>query len=135
MHVPAEQSVGSLQTIDCYLFSCENPVTLPLSLLNLDIKYCILSLIYFTRSKWEDFVYQEANNDLSREGEPDQVASSNNRSIFRSEALEHYIQNQEKVELPRLISVKLFRYLWIISLLLMIVGLLIVFWPLIEQFR
>jgi len=56
-----------------------------------------------------------------------------NRTIFRSEALDHYIQNQEKVELPRLISVRLFRYLWLIALLLMAAGALVAFWPLIMQ--
>ena len=78
-------------------------------------------------------MYQEADNDLTQERGSASVRSSKNRSIFRSEALEHYIRNQEKVELPRLISVRLFRYLWIIALLLMAVGSLIVFWPLLTQ--
>jgi hypothetical protein len=78
-------------------------------------------------------VSQEPINNLTQEGEPSQVPPSTTRSIFRSEALEHYIQNQEKVELPRLISVKLFRYLWIVALLLMAAGLVVAFWPLLER--
>ena len=78
-------------------------------------------------------MYQEADNDLTQERGSSPGRSSNNRSIFRSEALEHYIRNQEKVELPRLISIKLFRFLWIIALLLMVTGSLIVFWPLLSQ--
>jgi len=49
--------------------------------------------------------------------------------------MEHYLQNQEKVELPGLISTKLFRTLWLIALLLMVVGSFVAFWPLIEQLR
>ena len=78
---------------------------------------------------------QEPINDLTQEGGPAEVPPSTTRSIFRSEAREHYIQNQEKVELPRLISVKLFRYLWIVALLLMAAGLIVAFWPLLEQLR
>jgi hypothetical protein len=83
----------------------------------------------------EAFVYQEPINDLTQEEMPAQVPASATRSIFRSEAREHYIQNQEKVELPRLISVKLFRYLWIVALLLMAAGLVVAFWPLLEPLR
>ena len=53
------------------------------------------------------------------------------RSIFRSEALQHYIQNQEKVVLPRLASPRVFVYLWIVALVLLVVGAIIAFWPLI----
>lgn len=53
------------------------------------------------------------------------------RSIFRSEAMEHYLQNQEKVVLPRLMSPRLFRILWLVALLLVTLGMLIAFWPLI----
>lgn len=80
-------------------------------------------------------MYQKPANDLTQEGEPAQVPPSATRSIFRSEAREHYIQNQEKVELPRLISAKLFRYLWVLALLLMAAGSIVAFWPLIEQLR
>lgn len=55
------------------------------------------------------------------------------RGIFREEAVQHYIQNEEKVELPTVVSPRFFVYLWIVSLLLMAVGLVITFWPLIQQ--
>jgi hypothetical protein len=55
------------------------------------------------------------------------------RAIFREEAVQHYIQNEEKVELPTVVSPRYFAYLWIVSLLLMAVGLIIAFWPLIQQ--
>jgi hypothetical protein len=55
------------------------------------------------------------------------------RSIFRSEALQHYIQNQEKVVLPRLVSPRIFIYLWILALTLMVAGAIIAFWPLIAS--
>jgi hypothetical protein len=55
------------------------------------------------------------------------------RSIFRSEALRHYIQNQEKVVLPRLASPRVFVYFWILALVLMMAGSIIAFWPLIVQ--
>jgi hypothetical protein len=67
---------------------------------------------------------ETGNNQLTRE-----------RSIFRTEARLHYIENQEKVILPRLISKKLFTILWILALLLAAVGSAIAFWPLIEQLR
>ncbi len=35
--------------------------------------------------------------------------------------------------MPRLVSTKLFRLLWLIGLLLVVVGSMIAFWPLIEQ--
>ena len=80
-------------------------------------------------------MYQEQANDPAEEGKISEDSSPTNRSIFRSEAREHYIQNQEKVELPRLISAKLFRYLWVLALLLMAAGSIVAFWPLIEQLR
>ena len=80
-------------------------------------------------------MYQKPANDLTQEGAPAQVPPSATRSIFRSEAREHYIQNQEKVELPRLISAKHFLYLWIVALLLMAAGLVVAFWPLLQQLR
>ena len=55
------------------------------------------------------------------------------RSIFRREAYQHYMDNREKVIFPRLISERLFALLWTISLLLVVLGLLIAFWPVIEQ--
>ena len=58
---------------------------------------------------------------------------STDRAIFREEARQHFIQNAEKVELPRVVSPRYFLYLWIISLALMALGLLVAFWPLIRQ--
>lgn len=55
------------------------------------------------------------------------------RSIFRAEARKRYIQNQEKVVLPRLVSLQVFAYLWILALLFMATGSIIAFWPLIRQ--
>ena len=57
------------------------------------------------------------------------------RSIFRREAYQHYVENKEKVIFPRLISKRLFALLWILTLLLVALGLLVTFWPLIEQLR
>lgn len=55
------------------------------------------------------------------------------RAIFRAEAIQHYRENQDKVVLPRLVSPRVFRYLWILALLLLLAGSIIAFWPLIEQ--
>lgn len=68
--------------------------------------------------------------DSNRRGDEDQPAG---RAIFREEARRHYIENEEKVELPAVVSPKIFVYLWIISLALMAVGLIVAFWPLIQQ--
>jgi hypothetical protein len=54
-------------------------------------------------------------------------------SIFRAEARRRYMHNQEKVVLPRLVSPKVFVYLWILALLFMAAGSIIAFWPLIGQ--
>lgn len=55
------------------------------------------------------------------------------RSIFRAEALQRYRENQDKVVLPRLVSPRVFAALWIVALLLLLVGSVIAFWPLIAQ--
>ena len=77
----------------------------------------------------------------------DSVVGSNNRGpdaqpfqalerdIFREEARRHYLQNADKVELPKIVSPKYFIYLWIISLVLMAVGMIVTFWPLIRQWQ
>lgn len=77
-------------------------------------------------------MYQEHLNDSSKERMSDPPQSIR-RNIFRSEALEHFRQNQERIELPRLISSRLFRFLWAITILLMLLGSLIVFWPMITE--
>lgn len=53
--------------------------------------------------------------------------------IFREEALQHYVHNEQRVELPASFSRASFIYLWILSLVLVIFGLVIAFWPLIRQ--
>lgn len=68
----------------------------------------------------------EANADR----QPDET-----RSIFRGEARQRYIENQQKIVLPRLVSNRLFLLLWITGFLAMILGLIITFWPLIDQLR
>ncbi len=54
------------------------------------------------------------------------------RSIFRSEALRHYQENQEKVVLPPLASPRSLVYLWIFAGLTMAAGLLLAAWPWLE---
>ncbi len=73
--------------------------------------------------------------DNSLEGETGENQFTRERSIFRTEARLHYIENQEKVILPRLLSEKLFTVLWILALLLIALGSIVAFWPLIEQLR
>ena len=77
----------------------------------------------------------EPTIDRTQNGELARILPATKRPIFRSEAHQHYVQNQEKVALPRLASPQVFGYLWILALLLMIAGSLIAFWPLIEQLR
>ncbi len=57
------------------------------------------------------------------------------RSIFRSEARQRYVENQQKIMLPRLLSTRFFLFLWIAGFLIMAAGLIITFWPLIDQLR
>jgi hypothetical protein len=60
---------------------------------------------------------------------PNQALSSTQRFIFRAEAFQHYVLNQEKVVLPPLVSPRVFFYLWLLAGLIMIAGLIIAFWP------
>lgn len=53
------------------------------------------------------------------------------RPIFRAKIRQRYLQDQARIELPPLISVRTFAVLWILALLLLMVGALIAFWPLI----
>jgi hypothetical protein len=78
-------------------------------------------------------MFQEPTPDHVQNDGPAQALPSPERSIFRSEARQHYIQNQEKVVLPRLVSPQVFVYLWILALLLMVAGFIIALWPLIGQ--
>ena len=78
-------------------------------------------------------MYPEHITVSNHRGNNGQTAVPAERGIFREEAIQHYIQNEEKVELPTVVSPRYFVYLWIVSLLLMAVGLVIAFWPLIQQ--
>ncbi len=68
---------------------------------------------------------------------PDRTSPSENagdepgiaRSIFREQALEQYVRNQERTVFPRLVSPRWFRILWLLALALMILGIAIAFWP------
>jgi hypothetical protein len=82
----------------------------------------------------EVFVFPQQTTNSVNNGGSTKVPAPAERSIFRSEALQHYIQNQEKVVLPRLVSPRSFAYLWIFAGLSMIAGLMTAFWPWIEQF-
>lgn len=81
----------------------------------------------------EAFVFQEPTTDRVQNGGPAKALPPTERSIFRSEARQRYIQNQEKVVLPRLVSPQVFVYLWLLALLLTVAGSLIAFWPLIGR--
>jgi hypothetical protein len=72
-----------------------------------------------------------ANKSYLQNDGPASAALPAGRSIFRAEARQHYIRNQEKVVMPPLVSRRIFVLLWILGLLLMLAGSLIVFWPLI----
>lgn len=68
-----------------------------------------------------------------RSGDSVSASPRPERSIFRAEALQRYRESQEKVVLPRWVSPRVFAYLWILALLLLLLGSVIAFWPLIEQ--
>ncbi|NCF69060.1 MAG: hypothetical protein GWP61_24130 [Chloroflexi bacterium] len=78
-------------------------------------------------------MYNDRTTDRIQSGDIERTKQANERAIFRDEARQHYIQNEEKVELPMVISPRFFVYLWVLSLLLLIPGLIIAFWPLIQQ--
>lgn len=70
----------------------------------------------------------QANESVQTNG-ADQGHLSSARSIFRAEALQHYLENQERVALPPMVSPQFFRYLWIAAGWLAAVGLLLACWP------
>jgi hypothetical protein len=80
-------------------------------------------------------VENEPIADNSMDGETGDNHLTRERSIFRTEARQHYIENQEKVILPRLLSERLFTILWILALLLAALGSVVALWPLFEQLR
>lgn len=51
------------------------------------------------------------------------------RSIFRAQALDEYLREQEKAVLPRVISPRVFGLLWAVAAVLLALGFGIVFWP------
>jgi hypothetical protein len=67
--------------------------------------------------------------DRAHDEEPNQGQPAAARSIFRAEALQHYLANQEKVALPPMVSPHIFGYLWLAAGLLGLIGLLLAFWP------
>ena len=76
-------------------------------------------------------MFQEPTTDHAQNGRPAQALPTAARSIFRAEARQHYLQNQEKVVLPRLVSRRVFITLWILALLFLMAGTIVVVWPLI----
>jgi hypothetical protein len=78
-------------------------------------------------------VYREPTTDRVPYGEPAEALPSAERSIFRAEARQHYIQKQQRVVMPRLVSPRIFVYLWILALFLTALGSVIAFLPLIER--
>ena len=51
-----------------------------------------------------------------------QLSHSNRRSIFRSEALSHYRQSQDRIEFPRFATPRALSLLWIIAVMFIILG-------------
>ena len=62
-------------------------------------------------------------------GRPPPAQPAAPRAIFRREALQRYIQNQERVVLPRLVTPRAFRALWVLAVITLVGGLLVAFWP------
>jgi hypothetical protein len=79
----------------------------------------------------EAIVSQQPMTDRTQKGGPANAPLTSQRSIFRSEARQHYIQTQEQVVLPRLASPRVFVFFWILAMLLTVAGSVIAFWPLI----
>lgn len=78
----------------------------------------------------EAIVSQEPMTNRTQNGGPPNPPLAPKRPIFRPEARQHYLQNKEKVDLPRLVSSRVFVFLWILALLLTVAGAIIAFWPL-----
>lgn len=51
------------------------------------------------------------------------------RSIFRSQAIDNYVRNQDRAVFPSLVSPRIFRLLWILAAGSMMLGIIIAFWP------
>ena len=50
------------------------------------------------------------------------VPISDTRSIFRSEALHHYRESQDRIAFPRLATPRALAYLWILAVLFILLG-------------
>lgn len=77
----------------------------------------------------EVLVFPQQTTDSVKNSSPAEALPSTQRFIFRAEALQHYVQNQEKVVLPPLVSPRAFSYLWLLAGLVMMTGLITAFWP------
>ena len=56
------------------------------------------------------------------QNESGQISHPNQRSIFRSEALRHYRESQNRIEFPRLAAPYALYTLWIIAATLIVIG-------------
>ena len=88
-------------------------------------------MIYLQSIYQAELMLHKPSTDQIQDGVRDKIMSPRSRSLFRSEARRHYLHNQEKIVLPRLVSSRFFISLWFLSLLLMVVGAIIAFGPLI----
>jgi len=79
-------------------------------------------------------VSEEANAVAQAGNEADTAQNPAGRQIFRIEAYENYVQNRERVVMPRLASSRGFIILWIVAGLLMASGIVMAFWPLLRQY-
>ena len=70
----------------------------------------------------------DSDQDIEKSGTP----SIRDRSIFRADALERHSQNQDRAVYPRLLSPRSFRILWIVSVIFLVAGTVIIFWPFIS---
>ncbi len=79
-------------------------------------------------------MYEETNVAAKQGDGPETAQYPAGRQIFRIEAYENYVQNKERVFMPRLASSKGFAVLWAIAGLLMASGIVMAFWPLLRQY-
>ena len=70
----------------------------------------------------------DSDQDIEKSG----TLSIRDRSIFRAEVLERHTQNQDRAVYPRLLSPRSFRILWIASVIFLVAGAVITFWPFIS---
>lgn len=80
------------------------------------------------------FVQQRLGVDSRADNGDDSPGPPATRTIFRIEAYQNYVQNKERVVFPRLASARGFIALWIVAGLLMIIGLTVAFWPMLQPY-